>query len=143
MTTEFPRWCVESFPPRNISSLTHAAKRGEILLAVGDANLQLFYLALCQPTDPALHLGSEKPRSYTLGICGVVHSVPLGATQRPSECISHHLDDFLRSCRPLPTHLMHFSYGLVTVFRAGEPGEVPALLLHLIVDHAASIDFRL
>lgn len=26
---------------------------------------------------------------------------------------------------------MDSSYGLVTVFRAGEPGEVPALLLHL------------
>ncbi len=49
--------------------------------------------------------------------------------RRTAKSISHHIDQLLRSCSTSPTHNMGLNYGLVTVFQAGEPGEVPALLL--------------
>ncbi len=95
---------------QGVTEAQPAAKRMRFLLAAHGATVNLSYcVVLSSHLHPGLTPGfSDEKTAHTLsGFAESLLPYRWLPNQRSSKSISHQLDDFLRSCRPLPTHFMH------------------------------------
>ncbi len=132
--------CTANFMPclgmpdsRPSSERRHQTRRAPTLAGHYQLHIVCFH-RVGGTTRPGFRPGViiEPPRSYAFGVCGVVTSVPNGATRPNLQAHFAPLRQLLTFTGNAAGSLRASTAGLVTGFRAGEPGEVPALLTSVV-----------